>query len=181
MSSGGKGNSRAQTSSQSSTTNSQTTLNQVDNRVFEGGDGSVVVEGSSNSITTTDHGAIAAALDFGDDALGFGRSALDFGGEAIGRIADAADSDRGFLADVFEGSSDFARNLFGDSLEAVTGVLREGQAQLGNTVTTLNQIAREQSKGEAERVQDIASQALKIGAIMVGLIAAAFIFTKARA
>lgn len=142
--------------------------------MFEGGDGSVVVDGSNNAITTTDHGAIA-------DAFDFGRGALDFGGQALDSIADAADSDRSFLADVFEGSSDFARNLFGDSLEAVTGVLREGQAQLGNTVTTLNQIAREQSKGEAERVQDIASQALKIGAIMVGLIAAAFIFTKARA
>lgn len=128
------------------------------------------------------------ALDFGSDAIaeaidavtGSQRNALDFGGQALDRIADAADSDRGFLADVFDKSGSFASDIFGQALESVEGVLREGQAQLGNTVTTLNQIARQQSTSEAERIQDIAGQALKIGAIMVGLIAAAFIFSRAR-
>lgn len=80
-----------------------------------------------------------------------------------------------------ERSSDFARGIFESSLTAVRGVVAESQSQLGSTVTALNTIAREQSTSTDERVQAIAGQALKIGALLIGLVVAAYAFRGARA
>lgn len=76
--------------------------------------------------------------------------------------------------------SSFARDLFGTSLSAVSGVLREGQAQLGSTVTALNTIAREQSTSTDERVQAIARVALIAVAAVVGVIGLAYVTRGAR-
>lgn len=97
-----------------------------------------------------------------EDALGFGRSAFDFTERAT------------------EQQSDFARDLFGDSLAAVSGVLREGQAQLGNTVSNLNAIAREQSTSSDERVQSIARVAIFVAAGVAAILGLAFAFKGAR-
>lgn len=125
------------------------------------------------------------ALDFGTNAFNFAgdtlRTSLDAVDRAGERVSSATNDALQFGESSFDRAFEFGRQLFDSSIETVTGVLQEGQAQLGNTVTNLNNIARQQSTSEAERVQDIASQALKIGAVMVGLIALAFVFTRVRA
>jgi len=78
MSSGGKGNSRANTQSQTTTNTSQTTVNTVDNRAVQGDNarigGNVTVNpgdapiGSLN-ISTTDQGAVQAGLDIALESL----------------------------------------------------------------------------------------------------------------
>lgn len=74
--SGGKGNSRAQTSSATSTNTSQETYNTVDNRAVQGDGavfgGNVTVTGSQGgplTISTTDQGAVAAGLDVALESL----------------------------------------------------------------------------------------------------------------
>lgn len=76
LDSGGKGNSDAQTSSNTETHNTSTTLNTVDNRSVQGDNarfgGNVTVTGSEGPLTiqTTDQGAIAAGLDLALESLG---------------------------------------------------------------------------------------------------------------
>lgn len=153
--------------SRSSQSNSQTSSTNVQNLNLQDVEGITLADATGNTINVLDGGAIGGAL--------------DFAGAALSRSADVLDADRGFLRDVFEGSGTFARDVFGDALETVEGVLRDGQAQLGNTVSALNSIAKEQNTSADQRVQELAGQALKVGALMVGLIVAAIIFTRARA
>jgi len=78
MSSGGKGNSRAQTSSSTTTNTSQTTVNTVDNRAVQGDNarigGNVTVNPGDSpigtlNISTTDQGAVQAGLDIALESL----------------------------------------------------------------------------------------------------------------
>lgn len=121
--------------------------------------------------------AQSESFDLGRDVLS---TAVSFADRSAERAFDASELAGDRSENVFNRAFEFGRELFTDSIDTVTGVLREGQAQLGNTVTNLNQIARQQSTTEAERVQDIASQSLKVGAVMVGLVVLAM-FIKARA
>ncbi len=79
MSSGGKGNSRANTQSTTTTNTSQTTVNTVDNRAVQGDNarigGNVTVNPGDSpigtlNISTTDQGAIQAGLDIALESLG---------------------------------------------------------------------------------------------------------------
>lgn len=180
----------------------QTSSTSVTNLNLQDTAGVTLAQSSGNTITVTDQGALRAGVDvalagfdFGSDALSLAdRSvggALAFGSDALNdavsfadrsssRVLEAAESAGERSDATFARAFEFGRDLFDSSIETVSGVLREGQAQLGNTVTNLNAIARQQSTTEAERVQDIASQALKVGAVMVGLVALAF-FMKGRA
>lgn len=77
MSSGGKGNSRAQTSSSTTTSTSQETTNNVDSRAVQGDNaaigGNVTLSGTQSggpiTISTTDQGAVAAGLDLALESL----------------------------------------------------------------------------------------------------------------
>lgn len=76
MSSGGKGNSRANTNSDTRTTTSSSTINTVDNRAIEGNGavvgGNVTVnsgDASQVNLQTTDLGAIAGGLDLALESL----------------------------------------------------------------------------------------------------------------
>lgn len=77
FSSGGKGNSRAQTSSTTTTNNTSTTLNSVDNRAVQGDGaalgGNITVSGVEGggavTINNTDAGAVAAGLDLALESL----------------------------------------------------------------------------------------------------------------
>ncbi|MGH8224417.1 MAG: hypothetical protein ACREQZ_15730 [Woeseiaceae bacterium] len=141
-------------------------------------------------VTLTDQGAIAASREFASDIAGdafsfaaqsheestratldLGRAAFNFADVTGARAFNFADVTGARQRDTFEdalgltervavGQSGFARDLFGDSLAAVTGVVREGQMQLGNTVSNLNAIARAQATSSDERVQDIARIAI---------------------
>lgn len=124
------------------------------------------------------------------EGLDFGRSALEAVGAAGSRQADtfadtlqfadrASAREREAFSEALsfgdtsvERSTNFARSLFGDALEAVGAVVEQGQTQLGNTVTALNAIAREQSTSSDARVADIASNAIRYGLIGFGLLAA---------
>jgi hypothetical protein len=147
----------------------------------------------------------SAGFDFGTDALSLadratGRSlqfaeyaqnsshelvrdaiaeSVNFADRQAGRVAEAYDMAGDHSESAFQRAFEFGRDLFGSSLNTVTGVLREGQAQLGNTVTNLNAIARQQSTSEAERVQDLASKTLYVGIGMVALVALAMFAMRA--
>lgn len=94
LSSGGKGNSRAQTSSSTTTNTTNSTINTVDNRAVQGDNatigGNVTVnsgEASQISVQQTDLGAIGAGLDIALESLASIQSAtgraLDFGERAL--------------------------------------------------------------------------------------------------
>lgn len=100
--------------------------------------------------------------------------ALTFGDRASARVADVSDNALDFGGDVLQGAAELVKGAFHDAFDLAGGVLREGQVQLGNTVSNLNAIARQGATGDAERVQDIANRALVIGAVMVGVIALAY-------
>jgi cobalamin biosynthesis Mg chelatase CobN len=201
----GKGNSKAKTTSTSSTT----TVNNIDNRVYASDQGAIdsafeFAETTTDAILTT----VQEAFDFAGDSQieaqaavsevvrdGFeavsesSRSALDFAGDALTGSLDFADaaSERqsGTFREAFEfgrqtseGAADFAANLFQSSLDAVTGVVAEGQLQLGNTVSNLNAIARQQSTSSDERIEGIARYAIVGVGAVVALIALAFILRR---
>jgi len=156
VSSGGKGNSRATTSSQSSTTNEQTTVNQVDNRVFDlGGNGAVLVEGSGANITTTDFGAISGAADISRSALDLGRSALDSGNDVA--IAGLDNAQR-----TYQGSLDFAGDVFGGAAAALEGSADRVARFATDALDSNSSLAREtlaSQSGLAGRAIDAVSDA----------------------
>jgi hypothetical protein len=103
LSSGGKGNSRAQTSSSTTTNTESTTINTVDNRAVQGDNatvgGNVTVnsgEASSVNVQQTDLGAIGAGLDIALESLGSIQSATSgaFGlvGDLTKKVLDASQS-----------------------------------------------------------------------------------------
>lgn len=128
MSSGGKGNSRANTAS--TTNNTQNTTNTVDNRVF--GEGSVTLEGSGNTVnqTTTDFDALRTAGEISSDAIALGRegivSGLDFAGRGLDSAINA-------VRDTSRDSMDFAEFLSGRSLDSVSGLADSAISQVAGT------------------------------------------------
>lgn len=104
--SGGKGNSRANTSSNA--TNTQTTTNNVD-----------------NSVHTSDMGAIAAAFEHGQAALDLGRDSLDTAANFAGRAGDQAGA-------VASQSLANSRDALRDSLDFGDAVLQRF-AEFGDT------------------------------------------------
>lgn len=128
MSSGGKGNSRANTSSQ--TTNQQTTNNAVDNRVF--GEGSISLEGTGNTVnhTTTDFDALRTAGEISSDAIALGREGIVSGFDFAGRGLDTAIN---AVRDTSRDSMDFAEFLSGRSLDSVTGIADSAISQVAGT------------------------------------------------
>ena len=194
--SGGKGNSKANTQSSSSTVNTTTT--NVDNRIYTSDAGALT---AATDIATTALRSNAAALDtataligdsvsssltladrsgarVADVALGSLSDSLTFADRQNTRVADTATSSLIYGEEIFGKAGELVSHAFQDAFDLAGGVLKEGQVQLGNTVTNLNAIAREQSTSTDERVQDIAKQALYIGAGVVALIVAAIIWSR---
>ncbi|WP_290516898.1 hypothetical protein [Alcanivorax sp.] len=64
----------------------------------------MIVDGSSNQITVTDHGAVGAAFDFGQEAMtasyGFGADALFFADQASERAASQSLEAMGTVAEI---------------------------------------------------------------------------------
>lgn len=116
------------------------------------------------------------SLNFADSALSsvtgasksFFTDALQFSNAASEREQQTFMDSLTRIGEQANESTSFAKDLFGRSLDAVTGILKAGQDQLGTTVGNLNAIAREQSTSNDERVQAIASQAIKTGAAVAG-------------
>jgi len=126
------------------------------------------------------------SLNFADSALSnvnnFFTDALSFSSAASDREQQTFLSSLNRIGEQANESTNFAKDIFGRSLDAVTGVLKEGQAQLGTTVSNLNTIAREQSTSNDERVQAIASQAIKAaGLIAGGVVIVVLIITAVKA
>lgn len=94
MSSGGKGNSRSQTASSTTTNTTSSTINTVDNRAVQGDNatvgGNVTVnsgESSQVSVTMTDLGAISKGLDVALESIAGIQSATSGAVEANKSIA----------------------------------------------------------------------------------------------
>lgn len=92
--SGGKGNSRANTSSNTSTATTQSTINTVDNRAVQGDNavvgGNVTInpgESSQVDLTVTDLGAIRGSLDLALESIEHIRAATSGGLEAVKSVA----------------------------------------------------------------------------------------------
>jgi hypothetical protein len=190
MSSGGKGNSRANTSSQSSTTNSQTTVNQVDNRVF--GEGSQVIEGSGNYVVSTDFNAIGSATELAKKAVdvadSIARSGLDLSVRSTQSIADLSRDALAENANTLKEALNFADQqtnevsaAYHDASLTTSSLFDKALDYLGHltgdTVTALNAISVEQNKSTDERVAEVSTNATKYtllaisSIVIVGLIA----------
>lgn len=175
----GKGNSKAKTTSTSSTT----TVNNIDNRVYATDQGAVeksfdFAEANTDALLEVVGEAFDFAADGSSEALGFATDALDFADAAGERQSDTFRDAFEFGRETQEGAAEFVSNLFNASLDAVTGVVTEGQLQLGNTVSNLNAIARQQSTSTDERVAGIAQYAIiGVGAV-VAVIAVALILRR---
>lgn len=128
MSSGGKGNSRAQTSS--TTNNTQQTTNAVDNRVF--GEGAITLEGTGNTVNTTvtDFDALRTAGEISSDAIALGREGIISGFDFAGRGLDTA---IGAVRETSKDAMDFAEFLSGRSLDTVTGLADSYGSGLADT------------------------------------------------
>lgn len=129
--------------------------------------------------------ALTDAFDVSRDVVDHaGRSIKDAFGFADNLAADVIAESADTRRDTFEFTTDtldmgerlvgnmrsFTEGLFGDAVEAVTGVVKESQAQLGNTVSNINTIARQQATSSDERVQNIAEKALYAAGAMVALL-----------
>jgi hypothetical protein len=163
----------------------QSTTNDVTNLNVQDTEG-VTIAGSDNvSVTTTDFGAIDAALDIGLEALRMGQTNLDTAASLAGRGLDTAlDATRGALdfsdsvvrtnervaSDAIERIADFGGVAlgevrgFGDSaLDFASGVFDRAlnaQADLaGANLQGLTQLARQTSESADDRVSRTAMYA----------------------
>lgn len=193
---------KVKTNTTTNTSNTQIGFQDVDGPAILGSN-NVIMQSDAGAIAAGEgiaREALRAASDSSKDALGFGSSiagdafdltdrasdrlaagfndALNFSNAAASRehstLSDALDFGRATVSD----QTSFAKDIFGQSLDAVTGVLKEGQAQLGNTVSNLNTIARQQSTSSDERIQQIAGTALKAVGIIAGLFVLGFILQR---
>jgi hypothetical protein len=107
----------------------------------------------------------------GERLLDATSDALNFGDRALTRNTDLATDSLAFGGNVLAGAGELVRGAFRDAFDLAGDVLTEGQVQLGNTVSNLNAIARQQSTGDSERIQDIATKGLiGAGLVVVGVI-----------
>lgn len=73
----------------------KSTVNNVDNSIFDASrNQGIALNGDGNRVTTTDHGAVDGAFDFGSDALDMAEGvlgdSLDFASGAMGQVGDTA-------------------------------------------------------------------------------------------
>jgi len=101
-----------------------------------------------------------------------GRESQEFAGSALREVSQISGDALSQVRAGFEAAGDFVANLFGRSLDFVRGTTERQQESLGETVSALNVIAREQSKSTDERVAEVAAGAQKNIVIIVGVIAA---------
>lgn len=167
--------------SSTATTQTQTTRNLNIQDV----EGITVADSSGVTITTTDQGALQTAERISlaglEEAFGFGTDALGLADRSVGRVADIADITSARLLEGSERAGELVRGAFSDAFSLASGVLERGQLQLGNTVTALNTIARQQSTSEAERIQDIATKGLVGAGVLIAGVVLFAIFGRGRA
>lgn len=192
----GSGDSSSSTSNNTSTTTTNTNLT--------GGAGTSVL-GDVGTVIVSDMNAIDDATHLAQNALDAGvalnRSSLDFGSLLTGKIVNATTTLQGqsndFASDALNTVAKYQGNALQDTqslsrtvldansslLDKVIGGLQDfvtqGQKQLGTTVSTLNEISKEQNTSADQRVADIASNALKYGLLALVAIAGVFALTKA--
>lgn len=115
---------------------SQTSSTTVTNLNVQDTEG-VTVVGDGNSVTTTDYGAIGAALDVGLEALRLGGDNLDRSLSFAGRSVDA-------IVDVNRGAFDFGRDALGANVDVSRNAIAEisdfGGLAIGE-VSSANRVA----------------------------------------
>lgn len=143
-----------------------------DNALKFGGDALSSVGDAFRTFAASLSGAFGNA---NDNALNLASNSTE---RAIAAVVNSGADNRAFAGDVLSNVSDFAKGIFGTSLGAIADLQKQSQTQLGNTTTALNEIARQSSTSTDQRVADVSTNALKVAAVMVALVAAAFIFKK---
>lgn len=193
---GGKGNSRSNTDSTSTTVNTQETTNNVDNRVFNVGEGGQFVEGDGNYIVSTDHNAIGSATQLAEDAVTFAESIARSGLELSARTtdmvtahdSDVLDSALGYgrslsqdsiasVASAYDKANISNETLFSKALSFLTDLQSKAQDSLGDTVKALNAISVEQNKSTDQRVAEVSENTVKY--MIYGVIGIAIVFSVA--
>lgn len=114
-----------------------------------------------------------AAFDFGLDAQS---RAFDVSSDALATVAETGSDALSQVRDAFSAAGTLVADLFRDSLSFVGATQTRQQESLGETVTALNTIAREQSKSTDERVAEVSAGAQRniviiVGVVVVGAIA----------
>lgn len=154
MSSGGKGNSKSNTSNQATTTNTQETNTYTDNRVYQ---------------TLSDSGAISAATDISGAAIALGNEAIASNSDVSIRGLDAAQdmyaSSLSYAGNSVDSAYEFASGVFESALTAQQKLVDQSQA--GNA-SLAQQVSQSATQSVNEGVQKVALYALAaVAAILV--------------
>lgn len=197
MSSGGKGNSRARTTTASTSQTTNDTY--VDNSVRTSDYGAVAASteisrdaidlgrrtveagydfGRDTLDSSFNFGAdvVRDGFDFGSNALDFGRDSLDTVGRGVDSAIDAVTRSNSDSLDFGRDSLDAVTTGFGDSLATIAdfaessgaGVLNFAEGLFNKSVGGLNDLAMQTSASTDDRVAKVASMAfLAVAAIMV--------------
>ncbi|WP_394183365.1 hypothetical protein [Marinomonas posidonica] len=104
-----------------SSKSSNKTTNNVTNYSLQGMENAeTVVAGNGNTVTTTDHGAVEGAFDFGESALEFAGNVVDSNERvtesAMNKNSELAGQTIGFASDAIENSLDFSSDLVNKSI-----------------------------------------------------------------
>lgn len=182
--------------SKASTTTSSTTTNQSLNQNIQDNEAPVII-GEGNTIVQSDMNAIGDATKLAESAIAGGFASIRDAQDTVLRLSsNTTDFARDVLTDASAAGArnlDALRDISTDSLyavqsvqsealsankglvsqviDAITNLGKQSQASLSSTVTSLNTIAREQSKSTDERVAGLAENTTKYIVIGVGVVA----------
>lgn len=162
----------------------QTTSNVVTNLNIQDTEG-VTVVGDGNIVSSTDYGAINAALDIGVEALQMGQSnlqtaadlagrgldtALDFASRALDTTDSAVRSNEAIASESMQRIAEFGGVALGESFGFARDVVSGAGSAVADAVRTniegLQSLARQTSEGADDKVAKIAMYAV------IGVVAA---------
>jgi hypothetical protein len=176
----GKGSSNARTRSDSQSTTNTTTVNNVDNRVFQSDFGAIeAASGIAGNALALSESALRATGDATERAFSFGNDALNSSLDAAGGLAtrafdfsrDAVSGALGFGADAVSSiervnadSIDFLGALVSNSIDASKTIAREGaqanQSVLADALGGFQKLAVQNSETDSDKMTKVIGLAL---------------------
>jgi hypothetical protein len=155
---------------------SNTTSNDVKNYNLQGIEAGAVVNGSGNTVTVTDQGAIKEAFSFGESALEFGGDVVE-SNEKVTKYAldsntdvanNALNEGFGFAESAIESTNKLASNSFDFAENLVT----QNSTNNANSISAIKELAKTVTTGGAS---DIADQSTRMVYAVVGVLGVGFL------
>lgn len=181
----GGGKSEQNPTTTSTSTNIQETTNNVDNSIHTSDFGAIEsAENIARDSIAAGDAASRRSIDLADNitsditsfAKGVVGSSFDLSRDTADSVSHLANNSLDFADNQVEHSLNFAKGLQDFTLSSVLDLADRNAQSLGSTVKAINDIGTQRNTSADQRVQDLATTALKIGLGMVALIAAVIIF-----